>query len=134
MKKAIALKWAKALRSKRYRQGTGLLSNDGEFCCLGVLCELYQADRKRQKRKTLSVHLVSIRSGKPPSCTEYDGEKELLPVAVQKWAGMKSHNGTMAKMPPSFEAFPEPSLSTANDAGYSFKDIALLIEANWSEL
>lgn len=34
-------KWLEALRSGKYKQGKGVLQNDkGEFCCLGVLCDL----------------------------------------------------------------------------------------------
>jgi hypothetical protein len=33
-------KWVAALRSGKYRQGTGRLrTKDGGYCCLGVLCE-----------------------------------------------------------------------------------------------
>lgn len=31
--------WCKALRSGEYRQGTGQLCGDHEYCCLGVLCD-----------------------------------------------------------------------------------------------
>ena len=45
MRKALALRWAKALRSKKYTQGRLFLRNrsqDGEIthCCLGVLYEV----------------------------------------------------------------------------------------------
>ena len=38
MKKAMLKRWIADLRSGRYRQGGGcLLSDDGTYCCLGVL-------------------------------------------------------------------------------------------------
>lgn len=42
MKKSIAMKWVKALRSGEYKQGQpGVLSDgQGGFCCLGVLCQV----------------------------------------------------------------------------------------------
>lgn len=32
--------WIKALRSGKYKQGTGCLRKGNEYCCLGVLCEV----------------------------------------------------------------------------------------------
>jgi len=32
-------KWVQALRSGNYQQGTGSLHENGQYCCLGVLCE-----------------------------------------------------------------------------------------------
>lgn len=43
MEKEIELlnKWVVALRSGTYKQGRGRLRNaNGEYCCLGVLCEI----------------------------------------------------------------------------------------------
>lgn len=41
MKKEIADKWIAALESGEYKQGQNVLrSDDGFYCCLGVLCEL----------------------------------------------------------------------------------------------
>jgi hypothetical protein len=41
MKKKIAMDWVKALRSGKYEQGQGTLkTEDGKFCCLGVLREI----------------------------------------------------------------------------------------------
>lgn len=42
MNQKIAERWADALRSGQYEQGSGYLHKvDGSYCCLGVLCELY---------------------------------------------------------------------------------------------
>ncbi len=41
MNKAAKKRWIEALRSKKYIQGFGaLLSNNGTFCPLGVLCDI----------------------------------------------------------------------------------------------
>jgi hypothetical protein len=41
MRQDLKKKWVAALRSGEYLQGTGQLKNaDGEYCCLGVLCEI----------------------------------------------------------------------------------------------
>lgn len=45
MNKKIKAKWIKALKSGDYKQGTGQLRDkDNNFCCLGVLCNLYAQD------------------------------------------------------------------------------------------
>jgi len=33
-------KWIEALRSGKYKQGRHHLKNKGEFCCLGVFCDI----------------------------------------------------------------------------------------------
>lgn len=41
LNKKLMQEWVDALRSGRYEQGHKVLSNrDGEFCCLGVLCDI----------------------------------------------------------------------------------------------
>lgn len=43
MNPEIKARWVAALRSGEYEQATGQLRNEhGEFCCLGVLCDLLQ--------------------------------------------------------------------------------------------
>lgn len=40
MNKIIKKKWLNALKSGKYKQGTGQLRNNSSYCCLGVLCEV----------------------------------------------------------------------------------------------
>lgn len=40
MKNVTREEWLAALRSGEYKQGRGVLKEDGRFCCLGVLCDL----------------------------------------------------------------------------------------------
>ncbi len=49
MKKNIATKWVKALRSGEYKQGYGKLHHPktNDYCCLGVLCKIYEKDFER---------------------------------------------------------------------------------------
>jgi hypothetical protein len=43
MKQNIKEQWVKALRSGKYSQGRIYLrSSSNQYCCLGVLCDLYQ--------------------------------------------------------------------------------------------
>lgn len=73
MKKSIANKWVKALRSGKYTQTKNNLCNDVGHCCLGVLCELYIKDTKDNIKDDVGT---------------FDGESELLPPCVMTWAGM----------------------------------------------
>jgi len=86
MKKEIAKKWVKALRSEKYNQGQDQLcleTDSGDLlCCLGVLAELYcvengsdvweQAQGYNKEDLTIHGHLVT------------------LPDKVIDWAGMKT--------------------------------------------
>lgn len=78
MKKEIASRWADALKSKKYKQGTGRLrSAYDEFCCLGVLCNLHAQDHPKVARKQTNKE-------------EYLGEIFALPYDVAEWAGVIS--------------------------------------------
>ena len=66
MKEEIKNKWVKALRSGEYAQGTGCLVEDGRFCCLGVLCDISETNKREW------------------------GSFAGLPHSVKDWAGMSS--------------------------------------------
>lgn len=132
MNKNIAKKWVKALRSGKYKQGDGYLkitdcSGDSCHCCLGVLCELYNEEQKRSKKKQIRVHEVEwdgisvIRFGQGKN----DRGVTVLPKNVQDWAGMKTESGTA-------EGFPlwATDLAELNDSGADFDSIATTIENN----
>jgi len=38
--------WVEALRSGNYPQGKDYLKKDGEYCCLGVLCEVVDLEQE----------------------------------------------------------------------------------------
>ena len=69
MKKEIAMEWADALESGKYKQGHSYLCRDDRFCCLGVLAEL--ATEKNICKKTTKDDIV-----------HYDGNGGLLPTSV----------------------------------------------------
>lgn len=138
MKKAIAEKWVKALLSKKYKQGKGALkiktkAGAVRHCCLGVLCELYQQDRRRNKKPRLKTKdrpaaEVLEDTSKRGHVVVFGNESALLPKIVQRWAGMHSDDGV----------FPGPemmeSLAAMNDDGENFAAIADAIECNVAEL
>jgi hypothetical protein len=112
MKKEVAEKWVKALRSGDYKQGRGSLKGRGRYCCLGVLCDL-------------SEQGVFVRG-------EYRKSKESLlysdkeaPGFVRTWAAMKRSANEL--------------LIRKNDGSdkikkHSFVEIANFIEKNWKKL
>jgi len=131
MKKDIAKKWVKALRSGKYKQGECYLKqfNDNgqaKHCCLGVLCELYNNEMKKKHKKSLNTKIVDGYAERPVS---FNKQQQGLPSVVKKWAGMKDSLGY-------FIADTEFSecLADLNDMGTKFKTIANTIEKNVENL
>jgi hypothetical protein len=107
VKKAIAMRWVKALRSGKYKQGTGHLKRRSGYCCLGVLCELRGVG--------------------------FDGLRGTLPDRAMRWAGMSNPHGKAQKGP--LHRISLAQRNDGNGARrHSFKMIAKLIERHWKEL
>lgn len=130
MKKDIAKIWTKALRSGKYKQGfCTLRDKDNEFCCLGVLCDLYDKDRKAKKKKSIKISAPRYNGNKDRYCYVYGTTSDFLPQEVKKWAGMRTVRG-------SFELITDGThldLALINDGDShlgrkNFKDIAKIIE------
>jgi hypothetical protein len=130
MHKNIMEKWVKALRSGKYRKGRGVLcevkkNGTKNYCCLGVLCELYMEENN------LPIRIgpqVSSRS-RDRMIVYYDEYDKFLPHEVRSWAGMESRLGE--------SNCGSVSLWFLNDnpkAKRSFKRMADIIEKNWSIL
>lgn len=114
MRKEIADKWVAALQSGEYKQGRMTLSNPyGEFCCLGVLCELAVEEG------------VIEPSDEVAGVITYDGEyTQFLPEKVKRWAEMKNPSGR-------FVIYGQiVSLTGYNDKGKSFLEISEIIKEN----
>lgn len=119
MKPEIKQQWVDALRSGKYTQGRGRLRNQaGDFCCLGVLCDL-AAEAGVGKWELTDACAPSFEGG--PDLDDVSEVK--LPGFVKQWAGLNTLNpfvhinrGT-------------ESLASLNDSGKSFNRIADLIEA-----
>lgn len=108
MNARIKARWLKALRSGRYRQGQKQLRTENGFCCLGVLCDL--ARRSGVADWNNDGH--------------FDGEYAYLPESVVEWAGLNTQDPKVIQR----KDLPKKLLSTLNDSGKSFKQIALYIE------
>lgn len=115
MNQEIKAQWVTALRSGEYEQGKNWLSNGGQFCCLGVLCEL--AFKAGVTEKVMHNETAS-----------YDGESCELPSPVSEWAGMQGDRFAKANPDISFDG-EGWSLAELNDSdAIDFTAIADLIE------
>lgn len=131
MKKEIAKKWVKALRSGKYKQGKGYLKqftskNEPRHCCLGVLCELYDQQMKKNHKKTLhSEHMVDKTGTEFIRLNEHDGG---LPRLVREWANIINPLGEFVNKDRL------EYLADLNDDGKKFSTIADIIEKNVESL
>lgn len=136
MKQNIMKKWVKALRSGKFKQGTGTLKQynrkgKAEHCCLGVLCELYNGEMRKNKKKTLPEKVYDNDSDFSYGYSRFGNSKCDLPKEVMNWSGMKDKIGrftTDNSIPSQY------TLADLNDLGKKFKGIADIIEKNWENL
>lgn len=111
--------WVDALRSGKYTQGKGSLTENSEDrgsfdCCLGVACKLAIIDGVK-----LSVY--EDRYGN----VHYNGEENYLPEPVQAWLGLSTNMGQYATVPGTRFGH---GLAGDNDGGKTFTEIADIIE------
>lgn len=108
MNKQVKKEWVKALRSGKYKQCKGALreGNPGahRYCCLGVLTDLCAKKRK----KSFSLYMDSF--------------NETLSDKVKNWAGLDEND------PNVYYGCGRVRISTVNDQGTNFNEIADLIE------
>jgi hypothetical protein len=113
----VMKQWTEALRSGNYKQGKRRLRLNDKFCCLGVLCDISGLGEWKDRRGGFGLE-------KEPAY--YLQSYSTLPDEVMEWAGMENQCGLI-------EGF--ASLGTLNDlVGYSFEDIANIIEESWEKL
>jgi hypothetical protein len=101
--------WVEALRSGKYRQGQGQLkTSTGEYCCLGVACEVSGLGTWSDSRE------YAVGSW---------GSRSTLPLPVMEWYGFESGD-------PRVNWYDgRPAVSRLNDnAGATFDQIAYAIE------
>lgn len=132
MKKEIAKKWIKALRSGKYTQGKNYLlhfnkKGEPKHCCLGVLCELYNDSMKKNHKKSLTIENITDLDDTFFVC--FDGQGEGLPKVVQEWAGMSDSTGHFND-----DKNREHCLADYNDTGKKFDTISDIIEKNVENL
>ncbi len=121
MKKEIADKWVKALRSGSYEQTKRRLRDSHGYCCLGVLCDLAKEENQYWvwKSERGNDHFLFCAGESINSCD--------LGEDVRKWAQMSLSNENVN------------TLMTMNDGKKgtwdiepkNFAEIADWIETNW---
>lgn len=141
MKKEIAKRWIKALRSGKYKQGQNYLkqfNKKGEVkhCCLGVLCELYNDTMKKSHKKTLNEKIWDDDIDAEYGYFRLNKKAGELPSVVRKWAGIKNEIGLFEyKETDRYGSFiAQQDLATLNDNGSKFPTIAKIIEKNIDNL
>lgn len=114
--------WTDALRSGDYEQGRHALTSEGDYCCLGVACEL------------------AVKAGviKPCRADTYEGEGATLPLPVQVWLGLADCAGETKdhiEYGPPEGQLAAGGLTELNDAaGYTFQQIADVIDGGLVKL
>jgi hypothetical protein len=118
--------WVAALRSGQYKQTKEVLFNPETrgMCCLGVACDLYAEETgdgwwERSDGGWVSDGDIFYIDGD-------DGVYDILPPSrVAQWVGLSDPDGTL----PWLDSRGVPAtLSTLNDAGATFDQIADVIE------
>jgi hypothetical protein len=121
MEENIKKEWLAALRSGKYEQSTGRLRDDKGYCCLGVLCDIYIKAQKNEDIKWFEGFTDNF-------LVDIDGDREevSLPDKVRSWAGLTTDIGRFTS-----EDGKTNNLAHLNDNGYSFNQIADLIEKHF---
>lgn len=130
MDSKVKAKWLAALRSGKYKQVKSNLKKNGKFCCLGVLCDLYQKETGNGKwiRQTSRDKRLKVSSFKIGN----EVKSDFLPDAVQKWAKLDRENpivnkeGLYGSLSDFNDAIYDPKLK--KDIQCDFKQIADIIE------
>jgi hypothetical protein len=115
-------RWVKALKSNKYRKGSGRLrilsylkGEQDLFCVIGVLCDLYAQVGPEKWQLSLSAGGYS-----------FDGMSENLPDAVAKWADLPKI--PMVRIKRNINKRKVPLALLNDEEELSFEELADLIE------
>lgn len=112
MDTAVKKQWVEAL--DRYPQSGGALRNESGYCCLGVLCDLYDKAHKYSDKysvwaeKSGTLHYT------------YAGTESYLPEMVMRWSDLEDNDPYIPEM--------GIHLSELNDQETPFSEIASVIQ------
>ncbi len=121
--------WLVALKSGNFRQCEGRLYDGEGHCCLGVACELFMLHEPEQGMWKVEPHLATANDGRWKYRVQGYESGGVLPDIVQQWLGMKTSDGLLRQIGGRSSSEDE-NLTSANDEGKSFAEIAAIIEAN----
>ena len=122
MNPEIKKRWIEALNSDEYKQTKNRLKDSTGYCCLGVLTDLYVKEHNQEWKYYEESHIYyfnDVESGQR--------EGTILPYCVVNWSGLEY-------VDPYFHVSNTDDvnyLTILNDEGYSFKQIAQIIEENF---
>lgn len=122
MNQEVKAMWVSALQSGEYQQGQCYLRVDDKYCCLGVLCDIYIQKvegswERNYDYEHSQVYNFAIESKSQLAVSQ-------LTSSVMKWAGLENTDPRVVVNTLAVELM----LSEVNDQGYSFNDIANIIE------
>lgn len=122
IKRKRVARWLQRLESGKYRQAQMVLCITDEhgdsFCCLGLACD--QAKHALHLNRT---PLIQEEDGAAPMGSQlFDGRVYYLPPSVMQYFGFRTDTGGCLG--------PGDHLSTLNDKGATFKDIAQHVRAH----
>lgn len=131
LKPEIKASWLEALRSGEYQQGKSCLrTDDDKFCCLGVLCDLYD--------KQLVANGSNTEWKKS---REWDGRAGFIetftiavpPVEVMQWATTNFVPTVENGLGDAAFAYQDGNgcLTGSNDSGKTFSELADIIEKDF---
>jgi hypothetical protein len=104
----VKQQWITALRSGNYPKGRGKLRGvDGTFCCMGVLCDLYDSTR------WLVIDGYNVMHYERPN---NHPSTHIAPPEIERWAGLHTINQSV--------------LGVLNDASDDFDSVIVWIESN----
>ena len=117
MVKEVKEKWINALRSGEYEQGKGKLRKDNNYCCLGVLCDIYNKETGDGewvlKYKLGDNNVFNFN-------TNRESVDDVLSYNIANWAGLVNNNPNIITK----------AIAGINDDGATFEEIANLIETH----
>lgn len=122
MNEQVKKQWIEALRSGAYKQGEGTLRRNDQYCCLGVLCDLYDKEHE-------NCHWQPYDEDEDHN-TFFDGNEtnaQFLPLCVMRWAELDSGDPEVITED-DYDYETVDTLSNLNDTEHTFGTISDYIE------
>jgi len=135
MNSEVKAKWLQALRSGEYRQARDTLrSPNNGYCCLGVLCDVYNKEVGgywQWEHSTSETYSFAIEVDGGDGGITFDSAETELPLCVMEWAGLDDVNPQVSTPSRTFldeeGEFTCDTLAGLNDSGKDFNFIAAVI-------
>ena len=131
MDQEIRKQWTAALRSGEYSQSTQYLRTNNGFCCLGVLCDLYDKTEKPKIGWETNIDQEFSFGAQR--------DDQTLPTEIQAWSKLMTSNPGFQTFKAAYGSVPKDDLgriypneilclAEANDDGLTFPQIADIID------